>query len=75
MIFNASSSTMSKNFQSEQIQEDVLFWVTDKLTIYKLNPRDMLSSTNMKRPQKLKLPNYIMINQMQIHPNFPLLFA
>ena len=75
MIFNASSSTTSKNFQSEQIQEDVLFWVTDKLTIYKINPRDMLSSTNMKRPQKLKLPNYIMINQMQIHPNFPLLFA
>ena len=42
------------------MQEDVLFWMTDKLTIYKLNPRDILSSTSMKRLQEVEIKYQIM---------------
>ena len=75
MLFSTSSSKISQNYDSGYMKEDTIFWVTDRLTIYKLNPNDMLSSVNMKRPQKLKFPNEVMINQMQKHPNFPLLFV
>lgn len=35
----------------------------------------MLSAVGTKKPQKLKISNDIVINQIQVHPLFTLLFA
>ena len=52
-----------------------IFWVTDKLAIYKFSTHDLLGATNIKKPQKFKLATDAMINEIQVHPTLPLLFV
>lgn len=54
---------------------NTIFWVSDKLAIYRLDTTDLLNSTNIKKPQKLKLAPETMINELQVHPVLPLIFA
>ena len=56
-------------------KNDTIFWITDKLTIYTLDAKDLMSATNVKKPKKLKLAQEIMINEIQVHPNYPLLYV
>jgi hypothetical protein len=76
-VFKADSKadfTHSQLF-STHLVPNTIFWVTDKLTIYTFDTRDLLSSTNIKKPKKLNLPKDVFINEIQIHPTMPLIFA
>ena len=73
MILN-NDVVHSSIFAHPQINNTVL-WVTDKLTIYKLNTRDYLDILNVKKPTKLKYSGDALINEIQLHPTLTLLFA
>lgn len=47
--------------------ENTVFCVTDRLAIYNIN--------KPQKPQKLKLPSDVIVNQMQVHPVYGLLFV
>ena len=76
-VFKAESKNdviHSSIFLNPQYQ-NTIFWVTDKLTIYKLNTRDFLDILNIKKPMKLKYTGEPLINEIQLHPTLTLLFA
>jgi WD40 repeat protein len=60
---------------SSPLVQDVIFWVTEKLAVYKLDNQDLTGTGQFKKSYKLKSSKDFHVNEFQIHPQLTLLFA